>query len=69
MLIKFNDKDILLGDSYATSIIIDSFPSYTRGSWLGMLSNIKNTRMMISVNPMDNIEVNKTLKKGMTETR
>ena len=25
--------------------------------------------MMISVNPMDNIEVNKTLKKGMTETR
>ena len=69
MALKFNDKDILLGDSYATSIIIDSFPSYTRGSWLGMLSNIKNTRMMISVNPMDNVEVNKTLKKGMTETR
>lgn len=66
---KFNEKDILLGDIYATSIIIDTFPSYARGSWLGMLSNIKNTRMMISVNPMDNIEVNKTLKKGMTETR
>ena len=66
---KFNDKDLLLGDCYATSIIIDTFPSYARGSWLGMLSNIKNTRMMISVNPLDNIEVNKTLKKGMTETR
>ncbi len=66
---KFNDKDLLLGDCYATSMIIDSFPSYARGNWLGMLSNIKNTRMMISVNPMDNIEVNKTLKKGMTETR
>ena len=44
---KFNDKDILLGDSYATSIIIDTFPSYARGSWLGMLSNINNTRMII----------------------
>lgn len=66
---KFNDKDILLGDCYATSIIIDTFPSYARGSWLGMLSNIKNTRMMISVKPMDNVEVSKTLKKGMSETR
>lgn len=66
---KFNDKDILLGDSYATSIIIDTFPSYARGSWLGMLSNINNTRMIISVNPMDNVEVSKTLRKGMSETR
>lgn len=67
--LKFNDKDLLLGECYATSLIIDTFPSYTRGSWLGMLSNIKNTRMMISVNPMDSLEVNKTIKKGMTETR
>lgn len=66
---RFNDKDILLGDSYATSIIIDTFPSYARGSWLGMLSNINNTRMVISVNPMDNVEVSKTLRKGMSETR
>ena len=66
---KFNDKDILLGECYATSIIIDTFPSYVRGSWLGMLSNIKNTRMMICVEQMDNIEVSKTLKKGMSETR
>ena len=66
---KFYDKDMLLGDCYATSIIIDTFPSYARGSWLGMLSNIKDTRMMISVKPMDNVEVSKTLKKGMTETR
>lgn len=66
---KFNDKDILLGDCYATSMIIDTFPSYARGSWLGMLSNIKNTRMMISVEQMDNVEVSKTLKKGMSETR
>lgn len=67
--IKFNEKDMLLGDVYATSIIIDTFPSYTRGSWLGMLSNIKDTRMIISVKPMDNVEVSKTLKKGMSETR
>ena len=67
--LKFNDKDILLGDTYCTSIVIDTFPSYVRPSWLGMLSNIKNTRMMISIKPMDNIEVNKTLKKGMTEAR
>ncbi len=66
---KFEDKDLLLGDCYATSIIIDSFPSYARGSWLGMLSNIRNTRMMISVTPMDNVEVSKTLRKGMSETR
>lgn len=66
---KFNDKDILLGDCYATSMIIDTFPSYARGSWLGMLSNIKNTRMMICVEQMDNNEVSKTLKKGMSETR
>ena len=66
---KFNDKDILLGDSYATSIIIDTFPSYARGSWLGMLSNINNTRMIISVNAMVNVEVSKTLRKGMSETR
>lgn len=66
---NFKEKDILLGDCYATSIVIDTFPSYARGSWLGMLSNIKNTRMMISVKPMDNVEVSKTLKKGMSETR
>ncbi len=67
--IKFNEKDMLLGDVFATSMIVDTFPSYTRGSWLGMLSNIKNTRMIISVKPMDNVEVSKTLKKGMSETR
>lgn len=67
--LKINDKDILLGDCYATSIIIDTFPSYTRNSWLGMLSNIKDTRMIISIVPMDNIEVTKTLRKGMSETR
>ncbi len=67
--IKFNEKDMLMGDVFATSIIIDTFPSYTRGSWLGMLSNIKDTRMIISVKPMDNVEVSKTLKKGMSETR
>lgn len=67
--IKFNEKDMLLGDVFATSMIVDIFPSYTRGSWLGMLSNIKNTRMIISVKPMDNVEVSKTLKKGMSETR
>lgn len=66
---KFNEKDILLGDYYATSIIVDTFPSSARGSWLGMLSNIQNTRMIISVNPMDNVEVSKTLRKGMSETR
>lgn len=66
---KFSDRDMLLGDCYAASIVIDSFPSYTRGGWLGMLSNIKDTRMMISVKPLDNIEVSKTLKKGMSETR
>jgi len=54
--LKFNEKDLLLGECYATSLIIDTFPSYTRGSWLGMLSNIKNTRMMISINPMDSLE-------------
>lgn len=69
LAIKFYEKDMLLGDCYATSIIIDTFPSYVRGSWLGVLSNIKDTRMIISVKPMDNIEVTKTLKKGMTETR
>ncbi len=67
--IKFNEKDMLLGECYATSIIVDTFPSYTRGSWLGILSNIKDTRMIISVKPMDNIEVSKTLKRGMSETR
>lgn len=66
---KFNEKDILLGDYYATSMIVDTFPSSARGSWLGMLSNIQNTRMIISVNPMDNVEVSKTLRKGMSETR
>lgn len=66
---KFNEKDILLGDYYATSIIVDTFPSAAKGSWLGMLSNIQNTRMIISVTPMDNIEVSKTLRKGMSETR
>lgn len=66
---KINEKDILMGDYYATSIIIDTYSSYARPSWLGMLANIKNTRMMISVSPLDNIEVSKTLKKGMSETR
>ncbi|MDD4623786.1 MAG: ATP-binding protein [Bacilli bacterium] len=67
--LKLNDRDIQIGDSYASIITVNTYPSLVGIGWLGMVSNINNTRMSISISPMDSFEVSKTLKKSMSEVK
>jgi type IV secretory pathway VirB4 component len=66
---KFNEKDILINDIYASVITVNTYPSFVNIAWLSGLSNLENTRMSIIVTPMDSHEVSKTLKKSISEVK
>ncbi len=67
--LKFNERDISMGDTYASIVTVNTYPSLVSSAWLSQVSNINNTRMSISISPMDSIEVSKSLKKSMSETK
>lgn len=67
--IKWNDKSILMGDCYSSIVTVSVYPSAVNPAWLASVSNINNTKMSISISPMDSYEVSKTLKKSMSEVK
>lgn len=67
--LKIGEKDLLLGDAYASVITLTTYPSYVGVGWLGSVSNINNTRMMISISPADSSEISRTLKKSISEVK
>ena len=67
--LKWSDRDAIIGDSYVSVITVNTYPSLVGIGWLGAVSNINNTRISISITPMDSFEVSKTLRKSMSEVK
>lgn len=69
MGLKWNERDMIIGDAYASIVTVNTYPSLVDVAWLSYVSNINYTRMCISVTPIDSFEVSKNLKKSMSETK
>jgi len=60
--LKIGEKDIILGDSYIGVVTLRTYPSLVSVGWLGAVSNVEHTRMILSITPMDSYEISNTLK-------
>ncbi len=67
--LKINEKDIVLGDAYISVLTLTTYPSAVDVGWLGAVANVNNTRMVMSISPMDSIEISNTLKKSISEVK
>lgn len=67
--LKIGEKDLIIGDAYASVVTLITYPSYVNIGWLGAVANINHTRMVISINPMDTADISKTLKKSISDTK
>ena len=67
--LKIGEKDLVLGDSYMSVVTLITYPSYVNVGWLGAVANVNNTRMVMTISPMDTAEISRTLKKSMSDTK
>lgn len=67
--LKFNEKDLILGDAYVSVLTLVSYPSLVNIGWLGAVANVNNTRMVMTISPTDNQEISNTLKKSISELK
>lgn len=67
--LKIGEKDVVLGDAYASVVTVVSYPSMVDVGWLGTVSNVNNTRMVMTITPVDGTEISTTLKKSISETK
>ena len=67
--LKINEKDIIMGDSYVSVVTLRTYPSIVGVAWLGAVANVNNTRMVMTISPMDATEISNTLKKSMSEVK
>lgn len=67
--LKIGEKDLILGDAYMSIVTLITYPSYVDVGWLGEVANVNNTRMVITISPMDTAEISRTLKKSMSDTK
>ena len=67
--LKIGEKDIILGDSYIGVATLRTYPSLVSVGWLGAVSNVEHTRMILSITPMDSYEISNTLKKSISEVK
>ena len=65
---KILDRDLILGDAFCSTISIVTYPSFVYAGWLGELSNINNTRMVLTISPENSAEVSKNFKKSISDT-
>lgn len=65
--LKIGDKDIIMGDAYISIVTLITYPSVVDIGWLGAVANVNNTRMTITISPMDTSEISSTLKKSISE--
>lgn len=49
----------MLGDAYISVVTLISYPSSVSCGWLGAVANVNNTRIIISVSPINTAEINK----------
>lgn len=67
--LKFNDRDIETSDTYMSVMTIVTYPSIVAPGWLGEVANVNNTRMAMTISPLDSFEISRQLKKSMSETK
>ena len=67
--LKFNERDLLLGDSYISVVTLRTYPSLVGIGWLGSVANVDHTRMTITITPMNTQEISANLKKSMSEVK
>lgn len=67
--LKINEKDLMLGDAYVSVITVRTYPSIVGVGWLGTVANVNHTRMVMTISPMDTLEISNTLKKSISEVK
>lgn len=67
--LKINEKDLIVGDAYASMLTLTTYPSSVGIGWLGAVCNVNHTRMTMTISPLDTFEISKTLKKSMSEIK
>lgn len=67
--LKIGEKDIILGDAYVSVVTLRTYPSVVDVGWLGAVANVNHTRMFITTNPIDTLEISNTLKKSISEIK
>ena len=67
--LKINEKDLIVGDAYASVLTLTTYPSSVGIGWLGAVCNVNHTRMTMTISPLDTFEISKTLKKSMSEIK
>ncbi|MBO5530824.1 MAG: DUF87 domain-containing protein [Bacilli bacterium] len=65
--LKIGEKDLIFGDAYIGVLTLVTYPSIVDVGWLGNVANVNNTRMTITISPMDGAEISSTLKKSISE--
>ncbi len=67
--LKTNEKDVMFGDAYISVVILVSYPSLVNVGWLGSVANVNNTRMIMTISPMNTLDISNTLKKSISATK
>lgn len=67
--LNIGERDLVMGDAYMSILTLVSYPSMVNIGWLGAVAGVLNTRMTITISPMDTMEISSTLKKSMSELK
>lgn len=67
--IKVNDKELMIGDSWVSIVSVVTYPTNVMLGWVGEIVNVPNTRMTMTLTPMDTFAISNTLKKSISEIR
>lgn len=67
--LKINEKDLILGDAYVSVLTLRTYPSFVDIGWLGVVANVNHTRMVITLSPMNSLEISNIIKKSMSEVK
>ena len=67
--LKIGERDASLGDAYVSVITLRTYPSIVDGGWLGSVANVNHTRMVMTLTPMDSIDISNTIKKSISEVK
>lgn len=69
MGVKILDKNMLVGDAWVSVISVVTYPTNVRLGWLGEIINVPNTRLTMTLTPMDTFAISNILKKSISEVR
>ena len=67
--LKINERDLMVGDAWISIVSVVTYPTNVSIAWLGEIINIPNTRMTMTITPMDTMAISNTLKKSISEIR